>query len=374
MDAAHTLRDRVGADLVHLIVDADQANLAGIARLSGAFGLSIHSGGGSVFAHETGHNLGLRHARYEVHHNEGGARAHPGYGYVNQRAFAAGAPLSSRWRTVMAYGTQCSNANIHCRELLRFSNPRQRREGDPLGVPYVAGASVSGVAGPSDAAAVLDVMAPAAALWRDRVARSNRPPTAVGALPDVFLAPGGARIVDASEVFSDLDGDPLTWAVSSSMPEVATVTAAGPRVTVTAVGAGAATVTVTATDTGGLSAVQSFTATVSDRPPVTFTDHPIQPGVTPVRAVHYTELRTRIDALRQAADLELFPWTDPVLTAGVTRVRLVHLLDLREALGAAYAAAGRTPPGWTDAAAAGQSMPIRAAHLMELRAAVTALE
>ena len=240
-----------------------------------------------------------RHPRSEVKRRVHLLRARRTAGRWHQRAFAAGAPLSSRWRTVMAYGTQCSNANIHCRELLRFSNPRQRREGDPLGVPYVAGAS--GVAGPSDAAAVLDVMAPAAALWRDRVARSNRPPTAVGALPDVFLAPGGARIVDASEVFSDLDGDPLTWAVSSSMPEVATVTAAGPRVTVTAVGAGAATVTVTATDPGGLSAVQSFTAMVSDRPPVTFTDHPIQPGVTPVRAVHYTELRTRIDALRQAS-------------------------------------------------------------------------
>ena len=32
-----------------------------------------------------------------------------------------------------------------------------------------------------------------------------------------------------------------------------------------------------------------------------FSDDPIVPGLTPVRAVHFTELRTRIDALRSAA-------------------------------------------------------------------------
>ena len=80
-------------------------------------------------------------------------------------------------------------------------------------------------------------------------------------------------------------------------------------------------------------------------------------GVTPVRAVHFTELRTRIDALREAAGLGRFRWTDPVLRAGVTPVRLVHLLELREALAAAYAAAGRAPPRWTDAAPALRGRP-----------------
>ena len=71
-----------------------------------------------------------------------------------------------------------------------------------------------------------------------------------------------------------------------------------------------------------------------------FTDGPIRPGVTPVRALHFMELRTRIDALRRAGGLQVFPWTDPVLTAGVTRVRLTHLLELREALARAYARGG----------------------------------
>ena len=105
-----------------------------------------------------------------------------------------------------------------------------------------------------------------------------------------------------------------------------------------------------------------------------FTDAPIRPGVTPVRAVHFTELRTRIDALRREAGLGPFAWTDPVLKAGVTRVRLAHLLELREALAAAYAAAGRSVPRWTDAAPVGGTTPIRAVHLMELRAAVVGLE
>ena len=69
---------------------------------------------------------------------------------------------------------------------------------------------------------------------------------------------------------------------------------------------------VTATDPGGLSAAQSFTVTVSTTVSGSFTDDPIQPGVTPVRAVHFTELRTRIDALRAGTSLGRFAWTDPV--------------------------------------------------------------
>ena len=137
---------------------------------------------------------------------------------------------------------------------------------------------------------------------------------------------------------------------------------------------GAATIRVTATDPGGLSAAQSFAVTVAMSPSGPFTDHPIRPGVTPVKAVHFTELRARIDALRRVAGLQAFPWTDPVLRTGVTPIRLAHLLELREALAAAYTAAGRAAPGWTDAAPAAGSTPIRAAHLMELRAAVVALE
>ena len=106
----------------------------------------------------------------------------------------------------------------------------------------------------------------------------------------------------------------------------------------------------------------------------TFTDDPIAPGVTPIKAVHFLELRTRIDALRVGAGLPRFGWTDPVLRMGVMPVRLAHLLELRTAVAEAYTAAGRSAPSWTDAAPAGGVTSIRAAHLMELRAVVLALE
>ena len=373
MDEVHALRDRVGADLVHLIVDQDKADTRGIAYLPGAFSLSVHSGGGVVFAHELGHNMGLWHDRYQyqVHHQEGRA-AHPAYGYVNPRALEAGSARSSDWVTTMAYGTQCAEAGFFCASLLRFSNPRQSYNGDPLGVPY--GTGETGVSGPADAVAVLNATGPAVAAWRDRSDGANRPPAAAGTLPDRALTLPGTLTVDVSQAFVDPDGDRLAYAVSSSAPDVVTVLAAGARVTLTAVGVGRATIEVTATDPGGLSATQAFTVTVVVTLTGGFTDDPIVAGVTPVRAVHFTELRARIASLQEEAGLGRFRWTDPVLRAGVTPVRLVHLLELREALGAAYTAAGRGAPRWADAAPTAGTTPIRAAHLTELRAAVVALE
>ena len=371
MDGVHEMRDRVGADLVHLVVG--ESDVGGRAYLPGVFSL----GKRCCFAHELGHNMGLAHDRYEVQVqiNERGGKLqpHPHYGYVNQRAFEAGAAPSSCWVTIMAYPNQCVDAGLAVRGVARFSNPRQEYEGAPLGVPHTGTADDS-VTGPADAAAVLNATGPAVSLWRDRPAGPNRAPTAAGTLPDRRLTLDGTLDVDVSQAFADPDSDALTYAVSSSAPNVVTVRAAGTRVTLTAMSEGTAAIRVTATDPGGLSASQSFSVTVGTSVSVPFTDPDIVPGVTPVRAVHFTELRTRIDAVRGSAELGRFPWTDPVLTAGVTRVRLVHLLELRSALAAAYAAAGRTAPRWTDAAPVGGSTPIRAAHLMELRAAVVALE
>ena len=204
---------------------------------------------------------------------------------------------------------------------------------------------------------------------------ANRAPAPTGALPDRTLAPDDTLNVNVSRAFADPDGDALTYTVSSSAPQVVTARAAGAVVTLMALGEGAATIRVTATDPGGLSATQSFTVTVSTTTvSVPFTDDPIQLGVTPVRAVHFTELRSRIDALRAGTGLGRFAWTDPVLWAGVTPVRREHLLELRAALAEAYGAAGRAAPRWTDAVSAAGSTPIRAAHVTELRAAVLALE
>ena len=363
MDEVHALRDRVGADLVSLMVE--DSSVCGIANLVGAFSVTIQ---GCAFSHELGHNFGLRHDRYEW---GGGTLAHPAYGYVNQRAFTAGAAPSSRWITIMAYATQCHDAYASCSDVPRFSNPHQSHNGDPLGIAFGEGGS--GATGPADAVAVLNATGPIVADWRD-VPRPNRPPSLAGTLPNRTLAPDGTLTVDVSRVFVDPDGDALTYTVSSSAPRVVAARAAGARVTLTAVGEGTATIRVTATDPGGLSAIQSFTVTVSTTVSGSFTDDPLQPGVTPVKAVHFTELRTRIDALRAGTGLGRFAWTDPVLRAGMTPVRRVHVLELRQALAEAYSASGRAAPRWTDASPAAGSTPIRALHVMELRAAVLAME
>jgi hypothetical protein len=209
--------------------------------------------------------------------------------------------------------------------------------------------------------------------FRVTVGAANRPPEAVGVLGPLTIGLDDAAVtVEVSGAFRDPDGDALTYEATSSAPAVAAVTATGSVVTVTAVAEGTTTVTVTATDVRGsnTAATQSFTVMV----PRPFTDPVITPGVTPVRAVHFTELRTRIDEVRASVGLGPYAWTDPVLTAGSTPVRLVHLLEMRWALAPVSAAKGRRPPFWTDAAPAAGSTPIRAVHLMELRAAVLALE
>ncbi len=202
---------------------------------------------------------------------------------------------------------------------------------------------------------------------------TNRPPEPVGVLAPLTIAVGEASVaVDVSGAFRDPEGDTLTYAATSSSSAVAAVSVSGGRVTVTPVSTGMAEVTVTATDVNGSNTAATQTFTVRVQEP--FTDDPIVAGVTPVRAVHFTELRTRIDALREMAGLTGFTWTDPVLTAGVTRVRLAHLLELRSALAGAYTASGRAVPVWTDALPVAVTTPIRAVHLLELRAAVLALE
>ena len=203
----------------------------------------------------------------------------------------------------------------------------------------------------------------------------NRRPEPVGVLAWLTLEVGdAAAAVEVGGAFRDPDGDALTYGAASSAPSVASVAVLGSTVTVMPMGEGAATIRVTATDPGGLSAVQVFTVTVGATVGARFTDDPIVPGVTPVKAVHFAELRTRIDALRRAGRLARFSWTDPALRAGVTRVRRVHLLELRTALAEAYAASGRSVPRWTDTVPVGGATPIRATHVTELRAAVLALE
>lgn len=125
--------------------------------------------------------------------------------------------------------------------------------------------------------------------------------------------------------------------------------------------------------TDGGAAAQSTAATAAEVDGAPFTDDPLVAG-TPVRAVHFEELRQRVDALRARAGLPAFGWTDAVLTPGVTPVRRVHVTELRAALDAAYVATRRSSPNWDDAVVTAGATPIRARHVTGLRAAVVALE
>jgi CSLREA domain-containing protein len=103
-----------------------------------------------------------------------------------------------------------------------------------------------------------------------------------------------------------------------------------------------------------------------------FTDDPLVPGVTFVRAVHITELRARIDAIRAHFGLAGFSYTTPTLTAG-TIIQGVHILDLRTALAQAYTAAARAVPAYTDPSLAAGTT-IKVAHIAELRTAIIGIE
>ena len=104
-----------------------------------------------------------------------------------------------------------------------------------------------------------------------------------------------------------------------------------------------------------------------------FTDDPLEAGVTRVKAVHFAELRERIDGLRAAREVDPFPWTDPTVTAGLTPVKAVHhVSELRAALEQAYVVAGRASGFNTQPARTGGV--IRAADINELRRAIEALE
>ena len=202
----------------------------------------------------------------------------------------------------------------------------------------------------------------------------NNPPEAVGAMPAQTLKAGTTSHLNVAPFFLDRDDDVLVYAARSGDTRIVRASMDGPRLKLHAVAPGDATVAVTAQDPDGSSATQVMAVRVRLTVSPPFTDHPLVPGVTPVRAVHFTELRTRVDAVRGALGLGRFAWTDPVLSAGVTQVRREHLLELRSALAAAYAAAERSAPSFTDPGLVARVTAIRAVHLMELRAAVVALE
>ena len=132
MDQVHIWRNQYNADFVKLIIETGGA---GVAWLQTTINPSFESYAFSVtqrsaispnytFAHELGHNMGLRHDWYVDDATTPFTHAH---GYTN---------YSQGWRTIMSYNNICADhGGGFCNRLLHFSNPTITFNGDPLGVP-----------------------------------------------------------------------------------------------------------------------------------------------------------------------------------------------------------------------------------------------
>jgi hypothetical protein len=101
---------------------------------------------------------------------------------------------------------------------------------------------------------------------------------------------------------------------------------------------------------------------------VIFTD-PVLLGVT-IKAVHITELRTAVNAVRVLAGMSLAAFTDPTITAGTTRVKAAHVNELRSNVDAARATLGLAAlPPYTDPTLT-TGTTVKAQHILDLRSRV----
>lgn len=116
---------------------------------------------------------------------------------------------------------------------------------------------------------------------------------------------------------------------------------------------------VRATGVGGASGYSNMDHATT----VIFTDEPLVPRVTTIRALHLAQIRTAVNAVRAAAGLGAASFTDAA-TGGVT-MKAVHVTQLRTALSAALTALGKTA-SFTDPSLARGNL-VRASHFQELR-------
>ncbi|HEY7766766.1 M12 family metallo-peptidase, partial [Longimicrobium sp.] len=146
MDNVHTLRNTYAADVVALVVNDSEAcgQAAAIKATASSAFMAAHYTcitGYYSFGHEIGHLQGARHDRFV----DGSTSPYAyGHGFI---------PASKSWRTVMAYGNNCSN----CTRIQWWSSPLKT---------YPPTGQVMGTAQYEDNARVLNLTAATVAAFR----------------------------------------------------------------------------------------------------------------------------------------------------------------------------------------------------------------
>lgn len=169
-----------------------------------------------------------------------------------------------------------------------------------------------------------------------QVAVSWQPVTGASAY-EVFRSSGGADYTLLRSTSSTSIDDPV-GAGATYLYKVRTVSAGGAR---------------------------SVFSNVDAATTVLFSDRPLVPSTTIVKAAHLTELRTAVAAMRLAAGLSPFAFGPSPATGLV--VSASHVAELRDALAPARVAIGLPAQTLTDGTLQPGVTPIRAAHIEELR-------
>lgn len=116
---------------------------------------------------------------------------------------------------------------------------------------------------------------------------------------------------------------------------------------------------------GAAGCVPSDFSTVDLATTIIFTDDPLVAQGTIIKAVHVSELRQAVNAVRTAAARAPATWTDPSLL-GVT-VKAVHVQEMRNNLDPALTALGFSSSSYTDPNLVQGSTNVLKIHVDELR-------